>query len=137
MPARHLHGGLDALGAAVAVEELLPVAAGHQVVQLLSKVDVVVVEEVGVAVVYELVRLVFDGFDHFGVAVADAADRQTRVHVDELVAVHVDYYASFAALDDKGVRSSEARGDNRGVPVDDLLRLRARRGYLNLWIRQF
>ena len=36
VPARHLHGRLDALCAAVAVEELLLVVTGHEVVQLLA-----------------------------------------------------------------------------------------------------
>ncbi len=137
VPPGELDRSLHRLGAAVPVVELLLEVAGDEVVEGLAEVHVVLVVEVGVGVVEEPVGLLLDRSGDPRVVVADAANRQARVHVDELVPVDVGDDASLAGFDDEGVDPPEGGGDDGVVPLDDLPCLRPRWCDNYLGITQF
>ncbi len=118
-----LDGGLDGLSARVAEEGERPFLEGGDLVQAFAQPDLQRVIEVR-RNVNKAVRLLLNGRDDFGVAVAGGGDGDAGSEVDEAVAVHVPDLGALAVVHHKGVGTWIRRRDDDGVSFEDLAGLR-------------
>ncbi len=113
VPAGQLHGGFDALGAAVAKEHLPLALSRHGSRQAAGQIDLAGVIEVGPGEMKEPLGLLLHGPHHPRMAVAYVQHRDPAGEVYEVVAVHVPHHSPGGAL------GHHWRGLGRGrhVPV--------------------
>ena len=120
--ARQLQRSLDRLGARVAVVNLVRPFHGRDLRQSLApSCTMRFVIEVGARHVNQLGRLLLDGGNHLGMAVAGRGHRNAGSEIEELVAVHVFDDAAAAALRDQRIGARVRRRNVTLVPLQNAL----------------
>ena len=109
---RNLHGVLDGLGTTVQQHGGLGEIAGGELRELLADFDVLLVgrhHETGVGEVRDLAT---HGLGHGGNGVTNRGDRNTRAHVENLVAIDVGQNGAFGRRDVDRETLRQTRGDD-------------------------
>ena len=137
VPAGQLQARFERLGPAVGEEDALGPGAGREFRQLLGQVDLRLIVEIGAGHVQQLVGLVLDGGDDFGMAVPGRRHRDAGREVEEEIAVHVLDDRAAAAGTDQRINARVGRRHALGVALQQGLPLgpgqrRLQRGNLAL-----
>ena len=110
-----LHRVLHGLGSGVEQCAALGVVTGRQSVERFTHIHVALIWRDHEAGVREVVGLRGDRVGDHRVGVTDGGHRDTRTHIDQVVAVHVDEHTTTGTLDEDRQPNTDPGGDRLGL----------------------